>query len=59
MAILNQKKEGDSPYIAIFEGKRIEFYAQNLWCAKQFAVAHFKPSKRKAGLLSVNLATEE
>lgn len=53
-----EKKEGDSPYIAGFLGKVIGFYAADLWAAKQFATAHFKPSKKNAGLLWVERAEE-
>lgn len=56
---INEKKPGDSPYIAGLNGKKVGFYAASLWDAKQFAVAHFKPSKKNAGLLWVELAEED
>lgn len=43
-------------YIGFFEQKRHEFYASSLLDAKNQAVAHFKPSKKKAHLVSVHLA---
>ncbi|QHJ81335.1 MAG: hypothetical protein [Bacteriophage sp.] len=56
---INEKQEGDSPYIAGLNGKTIGFYAAGLWPAKQFATNHFKPKKKEAGLLWVELAEEE
>lgn len=56
---INEKKKGDFPYVAFFKGKRIEFYASGLWPAKQFAVEHFKPKKKDAGLIAVALAEVE
>lgn len=53
---------GDSAmcgYVCLFMGKRFECQATSLWDAKQKAIAHFKPSKAKMGLLSVTLAETE
>lgn len=55
---INNKQDGDRPYVAGLLGKKIGFYAKDLWSAKQFAVSHFKPSKKNAGMLWVELATE-
>lgn len=55
---INKKQEGDCGYIAHFEGMRIELYAPSLYSAKLAAVDHFRPSKRKAGLLSVMIAED-
>lgn len=55
---INKKQDGDKPYVAGLNGKKIGFYTKDLWSAKQFAVAHFKPSKKNAGLLWVELAEE-
>lgn len=57
--IINEKKDGDKPYMAFFKGRTIGFYASGLWPAKQIAVDYFNPSKKDAGLLSVELASEE
>lgn len=57
--IINQKKDGDKPYLAIFKSRTIGLYASALWPAKQLAVAYFKPSKKDAGLISIELATED
>ena len=57
--IINEKKDGDKPYLAIFKGRTIGLYASALWPAKQLAVAHFKPSKKDVGYLSIELATED
>lgn len=55
---INKKQDGDHPYIAGLLGKKIGFYAKDLWSAKQFAITHLKPSKKNAGLLWVELAKE-
>ena len=59
MDIINSRKEGDRPYISGLEGKQIGLYAQSLVHAKEIAVEHFRPRKRNAGLLWVELAEEE
>lgn len=43
-------------YIAFFNGKRIEVYADNLYQAKLKAIAEFKAPKSKAHMVSVVLA---
>jgi len=43
-------------YVAFFNGKRHELDAESLYAAKTAAVAHFKPTKSKAHLVSVVLA---
>lgn len=48
--------EGLCGYVGFFEGKRHEFYAASLFAAKQQAIAHFKPSKKKEHMVSVVLA---
>lgn len=58
MDILNTKQDGDRAYIAGHQGKKVGLYAKDLWSAKQAATAHFKPSKKTAGLLWVELAEE-
>lgn len=55
---INEKKDGDRPYIAGYLSQKIGFYARDLWAAKQFAVNHFKPTKKNSGLLWVELAEE-
>lgn len=55
---LNRPKAIDHPYIAGFEGKKVGLYASSLLAAKQKAVEHFRPSKKKAGLIWVELAHE-
>ena len=47
------------PYIAGFKGVEVELYASGLYDAKQTAVEHFRPSKKDAGLLWVELALED
>lgn len=43
-------------YIAFFKSKQTIIEASSLYEAKQYAIVHFKPSKRDAGLLHVVLA---
>lgn len=42
-------------YVAMFDRKKIELYAESLYEAKLKALEHFKPSKSKQGLVSVHL----
>lgn len=56
---INTKQEGDRGYIAGLNGSRVGLYAKGLYEAKQAAVAHFKPSKKNAGLLWVELAEDD
>lgn len=58
LVYLNRPKAIDHPYIAGFEGKKVGLYAPSLLAAKQKAVEHFRPSKKKAGLIWVELAHE-
>ena len=58
LVYLNRPKVIDHPYIAGFEGKKVALYASSLLAAKQKAVEHFRPSKKKAGLIWVELAYE-
>ncbi|MFK4131985.1 hypothetical protein ACI2KR_06775 [Pseudomonas luteola] len=46
-------------YIAFFNGKRAELYADSLFDAKLKAIAHFKPAKSKQHLVSVMLAEKD
>lgn len=57
--IINSKGMNDSAYVAGYQNKVIGLYAKDLWAAKQQAVAHFKPSKKNAGLLWVELADSD
>jgi hypothetical protein len=43
-------------YIGFFNGRRTEVYADTLYEAKTKAIAHFKPTKSKAHMVSVMLA---
>ncbi len=43
-------------YIAFFNGKQHELYADSLLDAKEKAIEHFKPAKSKRHLVSVVLA---
>lgn len=46
-------------YVAFYNGKRHELYAPSLYAAKLAAVAHFKPPKSKAHMVSVVLAEKD
>jgi hypothetical protein len=48
--------QGKYGYIALYQGKRHELYADSLYAAKQTAIAHFKPPKSKQHLVTVHLA---
>jgi hypothetical protein len=46
-------------YIAIYQGKRTEIYAESLYAAKVEAIRALKVPKSKTGLLSVMLAEKD
>lgn len=46
-------------YVALFNGKRIEVYAETLYEAKQKAFKAFKPRKREERMISVVLAEKD
>lgn len=50
MTAINKKGPIDRPYIAGFMGVKIELYARSQAAAKQIAVEHFKPKKKKCWL---------
>lgn len=58
LKIINEKGPEDKPYIAGLNGEQVGIYAISLYGAKQLAVTYFKPKKRDAGLLWVELADE-
>ena len=43
-------------YIALYQGRRHELYAESLYAAKVAALEYFKPPKSKRHLVSVHLA---
>jgi len=47
----------DHTYLAGYLDKRVTLFASSLAAAKQKAVEHFKPKKRTAGLLWVELVS--
>jgi hypothetical protein len=53
---INEKQPGDYGYVAFFERQRAEIYAPSLYAAKVRALEHFKPSKKRAHMVSVTLA---
>lgn len=53
---INEKQDGDCGYVAFYEGKRIELYAPTQYEARQRAVSHFKPNKKKTHLVHVHIA---
>lgn len=42
-------------YLAFFNGKQLDVRAASSYAAQQKAIAHFKPAKSKAHLVSVHL----
>jgi hypothetical protein len=46
-------------YVAFFNGKRTEVYADSLYQAKQKAITHFKPRKSQEHMVSVVLAEKD
>lgn len=46
-------------YVAFFNGKREEIYAETLYDAKQKAIAIFKPRKKQEHMVSVMLAEKD
>lgn len=59
MQIINEKQEGDKPYITGYKGSKVGLYAPSLYAARVKAETHFKPSKKDKGLLWVELAEED
>jgi hypothetical protein len=56
---INTRGVIDNPYIAGFNGNKIALYASSLLAAKQKAVEHFRPKKKVAHMVWVELAEEE
>jgi hypothetical protein len=46
-------------YVAFFNDKRTEVYADSLYQAKQKAITHFKPRKSQEHMVSVVLAEKD
>jgi hypothetical protein len=46
-------------YICLYNGKRIEVYADSLYAAKQKAIEVFNPPKSKRHMISVVLAEKD
>lgn len=51
-----ERGEAQNGYVAFFNGKRIEVYADNLYQAKLKAIDQFKAPKSKQHMVSVMLA---
>ena len=51
--------EGQNGYIALFQGKKAEIYADSLYDAKLKAIEQLRVPKGKQGLLSVTLAEKD
>lgn len=52
---INTPADGTCGYLAFFNGKQAEVWANGLYEAKQKAVAYFKPAKSKVHMVSVHL----
>ncbi|MFL9998792.1 hypothetical protein PQR34_46340 [Paraburkholderia sediminicola] len=46
-------------YIAFYDQLRIEIFDETLYGAEQKAVQHFRPTKKKRGLLHVRIAEKD
>lgn len=57
--ILNRKKPNQKGYLCGYSGRQaVGIYADSLYAAKQLAVEHFRPKKKEAHLVWVELADE-
>ena len=56
---INKPSDGKCGYIATFNGRQIEVYADSSYRAQLLALDYFKPSKNKKHLVSVSLAEIE
>lgn len=56
---INEASDGKNGYIGFLGDKKVEIYADTLADAKQKALAHFKPSKKDKGRVSVHLAEKD
>lgn len=55
MMAINTQNDGKYPYLAFFNGKQVELYADSSYQAQQRAIAHFKPTKSKQHMVHVQL----
>ena len=46
-------------YVAFYNGKRTEIYAESLFKAKELAIAFYRPPKSKQHMISVLLAEKD
>lgn len=58
-AAINKQGHNDVTFVAGFEGVKIGLWAASLAQAKQRAVEHFRPNKRKASLVWLERAEPE
>lgn len=56
MTPINKPTDGKYGYIAFFNGKKVELYADSTFHAQKLATQYFKPAKSKQHMISVMLA---
>lgn len=56
---LNAPADGKCGYIAFYDGKKVEVYADSSIQARDLAKTHFKPAKSKAHMVHVVLAEKD
>lgn len=59
MASVNTPADGKNGYVAFFNGKQADVYADTSFQATERAKAFFKPAKSKAHMVHVVLAERE
>ena len=52
---INNETDGKCGYLALYNGKQAEVWADTMLAAKTLAVAYFKPPKSRTHLVSVHL----
>ena len=56
---INSSNDGKCGYIAMFNGKKANVWADSSHQAQQRAIEHFKPAKSKRHMVHVYIATNE
>jgi hypothetical protein len=52
---INEQGDNDHTYLSLFKGKTIVVFAPSLYSAKCRAMDYFKPAKKDAGLVAIEL----
>ena len=56
---INTANDGKNGYIAFFNNRKVEVYADTRFKAQELAVAHFKPAKSKRHMVHVVIAESQ